>query len=125
MTCQSVNPYDGKILKTFKQLTKKQLETALETAATCFETWRCRTFAKQRVVVSKAATIMRTRVAEFTRPVTREMGNLIVEARDEVQLSAKQTRCEPPRHRHGVHQSPDLDGIRLAVRRHQELRLWT
>ena len=45
MTYQSVNPYDGRILKTFEELTDKQLETALETAATCFETWRHTTFA--------------------------------------------------------------------------------
>ena len=38
MAYQSVNPYDGKILKTFEELSDKQLETALETAATCFET---------------------------------------------------------------------------------------
>ena len=39
---QSINPYDGKILKTFEQLTDLQLETALQTAATCFETWGVR-----------------------------------------------------------------------------------
>ena len=33
MAYQSVNPYDGKILKTFEELTDKQLEIALETAA--------------------------------------------------------------------------------------------
>ena len=32
MTYQSVNPYNGKILKTFKEYTDKQLETALKTA---------------------------------------------------------------------------------------------
>ena len=37
MTYQSVNPYDGKVLKSFKDMTDKQLETALKTAATCFE----------------------------------------------------------------------------------------
>ena len=40
MPCQSVNPYNGKVLKTFKDLTGRQLEKALETAATCYETWR-------------------------------------------------------------------------------------
>jgi len=38
MAYQSINPYDGKILKTFEELTDQQLETALKTAATCFET---------------------------------------------------------------------------------------
>ena len=47
MAYQSVNPYDGKILKTFEELSDKQLETALATAATCFETWRYTTFAQR------------------------------------------------------------------------------
>ena len=45
MAYQSVNPYDGKILKTFAELSDEQLEAALETAATCFATWRSTTFA--------------------------------------------------------------------------------
>jgi succinate-semialdehyde dehydrogenase/glutarate-semialdehyde dehydrogenase len=73
---QSVNPYDGKILKTFEELTDKQLEAALETAATCFKTWRRKTFAE------------RAAVDEFARPVTLEMGKLIDQARGEVVLSA-------------------------------------
>jgi len=88
MSYQSVNPYDGKILKTFEELTDKQLETALETAATCFETWRHTTFAERAAVVAKAAAIMHVRVDEFARPVTLEMGKLIDEARGEVVLSA-------------------------------------
>ncbi len=88
MTYQSVNPYDGKTLKTFKELTDKQLDKALETAATCFETWRRKTYAERAAVVAKAAAIMHARVDEFARPVTLEMGKLIEEARGEVRLSA-------------------------------------
>ena len=88
MAYQSVNPYDGKILKTFDELTDKQLETALETAARCFETWRHKTFGARAAVVVKAAAILRARVDEFARPVTLEMGKLIDQARGEVLLSA-------------------------------------
>jgi len=88
MSYQSVNPYDGKTLKTFEEFTDQQLETAIQTAAACFETWRHTTFAKRAVVVAKAATIMRANVDEFARPVTLEMGKLIEEARGEVALSA-------------------------------------
>jgi len=54
MSCQSINLYDGKTLQTFKQLTDKQLEAALATAADCFENWRRTTFAERAVVVEKA-----------------------------------------------------------------------
>jgi succinate-semialdehyde dehydrogenase/glutarate-semialdehyde dehydrogenase len=88
MAYQSVNPYDGKILKTFEELTDKQLETALENAAACFENWRHTTFAERAAVAAKAAAIMRARTDEFARPVTLEMGKLIDQARGEVALSA-------------------------------------
>src|ERR1039458_6961895 len=88
MAYQSVNPYDGKILKTFKELTDNQLETALGNAATCFDNWRHTTFAGRAAVVTKAAAIMRARIDEFARPMTLEMGKLIDQARGEVGLSA-------------------------------------
>src|ERR1035437_9343335 len=81
MAYQSVNPYDGKILKTFKELTDNQLETALGNEATCFENWRHTTFAGRAAVVTKAAAIMRARTDEFARPMTLEMGKLMAEAR--------------------------------------------
>ena len=77
MAYQSVNPYDGKILKTFEELTDQQLETSLATAAKCFETWRQKSFAERATVVTKASAILRSRVDEFARPVTLEMGKLI------------------------------------------------
>ena len=88
MSYQSVNPSNGKVLKKFKELTDTQLETAIKTAATCFETWRHKTFAERAIIVAKAAAIMRARVDEFAKPVTLEMGKLIAESRGEVELSA-------------------------------------
>ena len=88
MTYQSVNPYDGQLLKTFDELTDKQLETALATADTCFKSWRHTTFAQRAAVAAKAAASMRSRVDEYARPVTLEMGKRIEEARSEVALSA-------------------------------------
>jgi succinate-semialdehyde dehydrogenase/glutarate-semialdehyde dehydrogenase len=83
-----VNPFNGKTLKTFEELTATQLEKALKTAATCFESWRHTTFAERAVILTKAASLMRERAEEFAKPVTLEMGKLITEARGEVTLSA-------------------------------------
>jgi succinate-semialdehyde dehydrogenase/glutarate-semialdehyde dehydrogenase len=85
---QTVNPYDGKTIKTFEELTDLELETAITSAATCFKSWRHKTFAERAIIVTKAAALMRERVDEFARTVTLEMGKLIVEARGEVALSA-------------------------------------
>jgi succinate-semialdehyde dehydrogenase/glutarate-semialdehyde dehydrogenase len=88
MAYQSVNPFDGKILQTFEELTDDQLEIAIEGAATCFESWRQKTFAERAEVVARAATILDARVDEFAHLVTMEMGKLIDQARGEVVLSA-------------------------------------
>jgi succinate-semialdehyde dehydrogenase/glutarate-semialdehyde dehydrogenase len=89
MTYQSVNPYNGKILKTFKELTDKQLEAALATAATCFEAWRRTTYAERAAIVAKVAALMDAKVDELARTMTLEMGKRIDEARGEVKFSAR------------------------------------
>jgi succinate-semialdehyde dehydrogenase/glutarate-semialdehyde dehydrogenase len=88
MAYKSVDPYNGKVLKTFKELTNMQLEKAIKRAVTCFESWRHKTFAERAVVAVKAAAILRARVDEFARPMTNEMGKRFEEAQVEVALSA-------------------------------------
>ena len=88
MTYQSVNPSNGKTLKTFKTLTDTQLEAAIATAATCFETWREKTYAERAIVVAKAAALLHERADEFAQLATLEMGKRINEARGEVEFSA-------------------------------------
>ena len=88
MSYQSINPANGKSLNKFKELTNKQLETALETAEACFQSWRFKTFSECAVVVAKAAELLRALVDDFAKLVTLEMGKLIAEYRGEVQLSA-------------------------------------
>ena len=88
MSYQSVNPYNGKILKTFEHINDKQVETALRSAAVCFEKWRHTSFAERAAVIAKAASIMRASVDDFARPMTLEMGKRINEARGEVTFSS-------------------------------------
>ena len=88
MTYQSINPSDGAVGKTYPELSPSQLESAIQKAKTCFDSWRKTTFRHRADVVAKAAYILRERIDEFSRPVTMEMGKLIAQARAEVVLSA-------------------------------------
>jgi succinate-semialdehyde dehydrogenase / glutarate-semialdehyde dehydrogenase len=88
MSYQSINPANGGTLQTFKEITDQELETALHTAASCFESWRILTFAERAAIANKAAEILRSRVDDFARPVTLEMGKRFEEAQAEVLLSA-------------------------------------
>jgi succinate-semialdehyde dehydrogenase/glutarate-semialdehyde dehydrogenase len=88
MGYQSFNPATGKLLKSFDELTDKQLETKIVTAATCFETWKKKSYAERAVIVAKASELLHAKADEFARIMTLEMGKRISEARGEVEFSA-------------------------------------
>src|SRR5580700_2807900 len=88
MEYESVNPADGKTIKTFVELTDEQLEKKITAAQACYETWRHKTYAERALVISKAAEMMHAKRDEFARLATLEMGKRIDEARGEVQFSS-------------------------------------
>jgi succinate-semialdehyde dehydrogenase/glutarate-semialdehyde dehydrogenase len=88
MTYQSVNPYNGNVLKTFTELTDQELEQALITADDCFEDWQHTSFKDRAVVIANAAALLRARIDNFAQLMTIEMGKLIEQAKGEVLLSA-------------------------------------
>ena len=71
MPYESINPYDGKLLESFKEHTDKELEAAVSTAATCFTKWRHKSFAERAAVTAKAAALMRASVDEFSGQLAR------------------------------------------------------
>ena len=88
MAYESVNPFDGKSVKTFVELTNEQLEVKIARAASCYETWKKMSYAQRAVIVAKAAELMHDNVDKFAKHATVEMGKLINEARGEVDFSA-------------------------------------
>ena len=88
MSYQSVNPNTGQLVKSFEHMSTAQLQQALATAQTCFETWRTTTHADRAAVLSRAAVLLRAHVDQFASLETLEMGKRIEEARGEVAFSA-------------------------------------
>jgi len=88
MTYQSINPFTGKVLKTFEHLSNVQLEKSLAAAQACFETWKHKSYAERALIISKAAALMHAHVDDFAKLETLEMGKRIDEARGEVKFSA-------------------------------------
>jgi len=87
MAYQSINPNDGKLLKSFEHLTPAQLEKSLAGAQHCYQTWKHRTYAERAVVLNKAAALLHAHVDDFAKLETLEMGKRINEARGEVKFS--------------------------------------
>jgi succinate-semialdehyde dehydrogenase/glutarate-semialdehyde dehydrogenase len=85
---ESVNPYTGKSVKKFTELTDAQLEKKIATATATYESWKKKSYAERAVIVAKAAEIMHADVDRFAKHATLEMGKLINESRGEVKFSA-------------------------------------
>ena len=89
MTYQSFNPFDGKLIKGFSDISSAEYEAKLSMAQTCYETWRLKSYAERAVIIAKAAEMLHDKADEFARIMTREMGKRISEARGEVEFSAR------------------------------------
>ena len=89
MAYETTNPYTGKVVKTFDEISDKDLEAKLKQANDCFENdWRNRSFAARKAILTKAATLMREKQQHFAELITLEMGKLIKQSLGEVGLCA-------------------------------------
>jgi len=89
MAYQTINPYTEELVNSFQEHTDTQLEAILAKAEETYENdWSLKSLAERKVIVKKAASILREKLDEFAKPITLEMGKLFGEAREEVKLSA-------------------------------------
>jgi succinate-semialdehyde dehydrogenase / glutarate-semialdehyde dehydrogenase len=89
MAYQSVNPFNGEVLRTFEPHTDQQMEQMLVVADRAFrEVWSRKPVRERAKVVGKAASLMLDQKEKFARLATLEMGKRIAESRGEVELSA-------------------------------------
>jgi succinate-semialdehyde dehydrogenase/glutarate-semialdehyde dehydrogenase len=85
---RSLNPYDGKVLKSFETLTNDALEKKISAASLCYETWKHTTYKERASIIERAAVILHKKASEFAHIMTLEMGKRVAEARGEVEFSA-------------------------------------
>lgn len=87
MTYQSINPNDGKLLKSFEHMSSARLDEALAAAEHCFKTWKHKSYAERAAILTKAAALLHAHADDFALLETLEMGKRIAEARGEVKFS--------------------------------------
>jgi succinate-semialdehyde dehydrogenase / glutarate-semialdehyde dehydrogenase len=89
MAYQSVNPFNGEVLRTFDQHTDHEMEQMLVAADRTFrDVWSRKPVRERAQVIGKAASLMLEQEEKFARLATLEMGKRIAESRGEVELSA-------------------------------------
>jgi succinate-semialdehyde dehydrogenase/glutarate-semialdehyde dehydrogenase len=89
MTYQSVNPFDNKLVKSFEEITDRQLEDKLAAATACFASWKQKSYAERAKIVTKAAALLLEQRDHFAQIMTLEMGKRISEAKGEVEFSSR------------------------------------
>jgi succinate-semialdehyde dehydrogenase/glutarate-semialdehyde dehydrogenase len=89
MPYQSVNPFNGEVLRTFDEHSDQEMEQMLARADLTFrEVWSRKPVRDRAKVIGKAAALMLEQKEKFARLATLEMGKRIAESRGEVELSA-------------------------------------
>ncbi len=88
MAYKTINPFTGKEVKSFDEISKEALHEKLQEASVCFETWRKTGFNERKKIIQKVADLMRERSDELAMLITAEMGKRIKESKGEVELSA-------------------------------------
>ena len=89
MPYATVNPADGKTVKTYPDITNVQLEQKLATAQAAYETWRHTSYAQRAAIMSKAAALLFEQADAYARLITIDMGKRIGEARGETEFSSQ------------------------------------
>jgi succinate-semialdehyde dehydrogenase/glutarate-semialdehyde dehydrogenase len=89
MAYETINPYTEELLKTFENHTDVQLQQIIAQADETYRnTWSLKSLPERKVILKKAAALLREQIDEFAAYVTLEMGKLFKEAKGEVELSA-------------------------------------
>src|SRR5436305_11328705 len=78
---RSVNPYNGQTLRTYNEMTPKEVDGAIGQAHERFTTWRRTSIPERAALLVRAADLCFGREEELARLMTCEMGKRIAEAR--------------------------------------------
>ncbi|SHI88524.1 NAD-dependent succinate-semialdehyde dehydrogenase [Pseudozobellia thermophila] len=85
---ESINPYSGEKLFSFKELDQRGLEAKIGLADACFSKWKHTSFAERSVMMRKAAEELKTNKRSYAEVITLEMGKPISQAIAEVEKCA-------------------------------------
>jgi len=88
MPYQTVNPFNGEVVRTFDGHTDQQMEQMLAKAEKTFrEIWSKKPVRDRANIVGKAATLMLEQKEKFARLATLEMGKRTVESGGEAEFA--------------------------------------
>jgi succinate-semialdehyde dehydrogenase/glutarate-semialdehyde dehydrogenase len=87
MAIQTVNPYTNLPGKEFEELSEQQIETKIKAADKAYESWRDTPVTERCAILAKVAQLLQDKKDMLAKLITQEMGKLISESRDEIDIS--------------------------------------
>lgn len=74
MTIESINPFDGTIIKSYNTHTSSEVNTIIDSSHAAWQEWRTTSFSYRAECLKKAAIILRERKANLAQLMALEMG---------------------------------------------------
>ncbi|MBE0393327.1 succinate-semialdehyde dehydrogenase/glutarate-semialdehyde dehydrogenase [Flavobacterium sp. 7E] len=88
MSIQTTNPATNKVIKSFDEMTDKQVEDAIALSNTTFKDWKKTSYKDRATILHKVAKLMRAKKTELATLITLEMGKVFAQSEGEIDLSA-------------------------------------
>ena len=83
---ESINPYTNEVFQTYENATTEQIEQALSTTHELYHTWRKQDVSERAKLLDKVADSFETHRQEMAKIMTLEMGKILKESLEEVDL---------------------------------------
>jgi succinate-semialdehyde dehydrogenase / glutarate-semialdehyde dehydrogenase len=88
MEFKSINPYNGKVVGSYQEQSKGELQGVLIKSETAFASWKKVSLKERAALMVRAGEVLRENVEEYAQMITLEMGKPISESRGEVNKCA-------------------------------------
>lgn len=88
MAIQSINPANGKIIKTFREISFAQIDEIVNKTHDEFLHWKEQSFETKKKLMKNVSSVLRNKKEVYARILTEEMGKPIVQAVAEVEKCA-------------------------------------
>jgi len=88
MSIETINPTVNETLESFEEISEKSLEAALTLAQRAFGNWKITSYKHRADLLYQVAALMRANKESLAKLITLEMGKLIAQAEEEIDLSA-------------------------------------
>jgi len=88
MSIQTVNPSTNNLVKSFEEMTIREVDAAISKSDNAFKNWRKTSYRERAELLHKVATLMREKKSSLSKLITLEMGKILSQAEGEIDLSA-------------------------------------